>query len=377
MNATASKLNSEHITPAVHLEFIQNQLENPDASGTNEIEEYHRALFLHHHAVEWEKHREQARIHQERLSFLEGRLKNTQDWLTERSALMPVTVQGEKDCEPSAPWNGWDLGMFVAGALGIVCLLAFGILNISFNLLESGFITFRESPIRSYFWAALLPVGALAVKVGWDLLEDSRRRRVYVWSCLLLGTVGVLAWAAAYACIYPTLSKGINEQIASLTVFSDSASGAQSTHLNFAGVKWIDAVTVASQAVAEIFLSAVLGIYLTKLYGRHRPVRLVHDPAYAQLDSERRRLEEGIARERLGLGQANGNLLRLENQLTALIAYGKSLLHREAAKRKSYTEKKQVILDQLSDHLRQHLETGSPAPRLATANSSSHPNNGD
>jgi hypothetical protein len=58
----------------------------------------------------------------------------------------------------------------------------------------------------------------------------------------------------------------------------------------------------------------------------------------------------------LALGEANGNLLRLENQLSALIAYGKSMFHREAAKKQNQAEKRQVILDQLSEHLRNHLE---------------------
>ena len=63
MNGAPSKSDSPSITPAVHLEFIQNQLENANTSG-HEVEEYHRALFLHHHAVEWEKYREQAKVHQ-------------------------------------------------------------------------------------------------------------------------------------------------------------------------------------------------------------------------------------------------------------------------------------------------------------------------
>jgi len=378
MKARESKPDSGQITPADHLEFIQNQLENSSSSGHDEVEHYHRAVFLHHHAVEWEKYREEARTCQERLSFLEGRLKNTQLWLDERTKLLPVTVDGQEDTKPSCPWNAWDLTMFVACALGIVCLITFGVLNISFNLLESGFITFRESPFRSYLWAALLPVGALGVKIGWDFLQDPRRRAIYLWSCLALGMLGVIVWVAAYACVYPTLSKGINEQIASLTVFDNPSPSAPSvTSLNFAGAKWIDVITVAAQAVAEIFLSAVLGMYLTSLYARHRPVRLVHDPAYAQLEAERRDLEHSIARERAGLGLANGNLLRLENQLSALIAYGKSLLHREVAKRQDQSEKRQVILDQLSEHLRHHLE-GGPANRLtANATASALPGNGD
>jgi len=122
---------------------------------------------------------------------------------------------------------------------------------------------------------------------------------------------------------------------------------------------------VAGQAVAEIFLSAVIGMYLTSLYARHRPVRLAYDPAFSQLDQERHALEESIARERGELGEATGNLLRLENQLAALIAYGKSMFHREVAKRQGQAEKRQVILDHLSDHLRQHLESAGDNNRLA------------
>ena len=380
MKTTASKSNAEGIVPAVHLEFIQNQLENPNASGIEQVEHYHRALFLHHHAVEWEKYRQQARTHEDRIVFLEDQLKTTDLGLSARTKLVPVTVDGQEDIKPTCPWNAWDLLMFVVGCLGIVCLITFGIWNISFNLLESGLITFRENPVRSYLWAALLPVGALAVKIGWDSLPDRQRRDVYLWACLLLGMLGVLVWAGAYACVYPTLSKGIGEHIASLTVFDKpSPSSAPIFGLNFAGAKWIDVITVASQAIAEIFLSAVMGMYLTNLYARHRPVRLAQDPAFAQLSQERRNLEASIARERLSLGEATGNLTRLENQLSALIAYGGSVFHRETAKRQDQSEKRQVILDQLSEHLRSHLETIEPGNRLAATSSVSTPGrkNGD
>ncbi len=91
MNATAPKASTENITPAVHLEFIQNQLQNTDPSAPGQVEEYHRALFLHHHGVEWERYRQQVKIHQDRLSFLEGRLKATQLGLSERSKLVPAS----------------------------------------------------------------------------------------------------------------------------------------------------------------------------------------------------------------------------------------------------------------------------------------------
>ncbi|HEV7927634.1 MAG TPA: hypothetical protein VGR14_19940 [Verrucomicrobiae bacterium] len=381
MSAAESKPNEGGITPAVHLEFIQNQLENPGASAVavGEIEQYHRALFLHHHAVEWEHARQKAHTHAERLAFLEGRLKETELRLTERPGLVPVLVDGREDTAPNPPWNAWEMFMFAICCLGIVCLIAFGVSNISFNLLESGFITFRENPLRAYLWSALLPVGALAIKVGWDCLPERRTRDRYLWFCLGMGVLGVLVWVAAYASVYPSLSKGINDQIASLTVFdSPSTSGAAPRGLNFAGAKWIDVITVAGQAVAEIFLSAVLGMYLTTLYARHRPVRLALDPATAQLARERSKLEENIARERHGLGEANGSIVKLENQLAALLAYGKSMFHRESARRQDQTQKRQIILEQLSDHVRNHLDTAQPGNNLAgaAAVSSSYRSNG-
>jgi hypothetical protein len=320
---------------------------------------------LHQHAVEWEKHRQVAKTHEEKLSFLQEQLKKVDSGIAERKKLVPVIVNGEEDVKPSAPWNAWDMLMFAASGLGVLCLITFGVWNISFNLLESGLVTFRQNPLRSYLWAALLPVGALAVKIGWDILQDCRKRALYLWSCLSIGMIGVLVWVSAYACVYPTLSKGVSEQIASLTVFDNGpASASPGTGLNFAGAKWIDVITVAGQAVAEIFLSAVLGMYLTNLYARHRPVRLAEDPAFAQLTQERHDLEQRIARERLSLGEATGHLVRLDNQLIALVAYGKSMFHREAGKRQDESRKREVILEQLSEHLRSHLESVEPGNRL-------------
>ena len=366
MKSKAPQSNGEGILPAVHVEFIQNQLENPNGSGLEELEHYHRALFLHHHAVEWEKHRQFAKTHEDKLTFLEAQLKNTDVALNARTRLIPVTVDGQEDIKPSCPWNTWDVTMFVVCALGIASLITFGVWNISFNLLESGLITFRENPIRTYLWAALLPVGALAVKIGWDVIQDRKKRQSYLWSCLVIGLLGVLVWVGAYACVYPTLSKGLSEQLASLTVFdSEGGNSGSLSGLNFAGAKWVDVITVAAQALAEIFLSAVLGMYLTNLYSRHRPVRLARDPAFVQLSEERLSLEQSIARERLELGVAQGNLVRLENQLSALIAYGKSMFHREAARRQQQSDKRKVILDELSEHLRQHLSATEPGSRFA------------
>lgn len=363
MSTLARKNTTETITPAVHLEFIQNQAGLPESEGAEEIEAYHRALFLHHHAEDLERFQQQGRIHEDRLAHLETRLKETHTKLAGLEKLIPVSLDGEPDVKPTSPWNFWDRSMFVAASLGILCLLVFGVLNVSFNLLESGLVTFSENPVRAYFWSALLPVGALAVKVGWDLLQSRRVRDIYLWTCLAAGIVGVLVWVAAYATVYPTLSKSVNEHIASLSVFDQSESRGRSLiGMNAVGTKWIDVATVAAQAVAEIFLSAVLGMYLTMLYSRHRPVRLAGNPAFTQLDEERRLLEESVARERLALGEARGNQSRLENQLCALVAFAKSMFQKEAALRRDQSQQKQLMLDKISEQLRSQLESvGSEA----------------
>ena len=358
MSLPARKDTGTTITPAVHLEFIQNQAGLPEGVGMEEIEAYHRALFMHHHAGELEKYQQQGRIHEERLAHLETRLRDTHGKLAGLDKLIPVNLDGEPDIKPTAPWNLWDLAMFVSAALGIVCLLVFGVLNVSFNLLESGLVTFVENPVRAYFWAALLPVGALAVKLGWDFLQSQKKQDMYLWTCLGAGIVGVLVWVAAYALVYPTLSKSIDEHIASMSVFDQNAGQGNSlTDMNAAGAKWIDVTTVAAQAVAEIFLSAVLGIYLTQMYSRHRPVRLAGNPVFTQFDEERRHLEESVARERLALGEARGHQSRLENQLSALVAFARSMFQKETALRRDQSQQKQRMLDQISEQLRSQLET--------------------
>jgi hypothetical protein len=353
----ARKDTPQTISPAVHLEFIQNQAGLAEGQRMEEVEAYHRALFLHHYAAEFEKYEQQTRVHQDRIEHLEQRLQSTHSKLAEVDALIPVDADGGLDTKPTLPWNLWDRAMFVSALLGILALLLFGVLNISFNLLESGLVTFVESPIRSYFWAALLPVGALAVKVGWDFLRSPRLRDLYLWSCLAAGIVGVLVWVAAYATVYPTLSKSISEHIETLSVFDAPQAGGNQTAVTAAGAKWVDVVTVASQAVAEIFLSAVLGIYMTIIYARHRPVRLAGNPLFTQVDQERRALESDVARERLALAEARGNRTRLENQLAALLAYARSIFQKEVALRRDQAEQKRDLLDQLSQHLRTQLET--------------------
>ncbi len=362
------------VTPAVHLEFIQNQADLPEAEGAEQIEAYHRALFLHDHAGDIERFKQQERIHEERLAHLEQRLQDAHRRLGTMDKLVPVDFDGEADLAPTAPWNMWDRAMFTVAALGIVLLLTFGILNISFNLLESGLVTFVEHPVRAYFWAALLPVGALCVKLGWDFLQGRRARGVYLWVCLVVGIAGVLVWVAAYAAVYPTLSRTTAEQIQSLSVF-DAVEGQTGTPggMNSSGVKWIDATIVAAQALAEIFLSAVLGIFMTIIYARHRPVRLATNPQFAQFDEERAALEESVSRERLALAEARGNQARLENQLSALLAYARSLFHKEVAFRGDQSQKKRILLDKISEQLRDQLQSvddnnGSPGnARMETA----------
>lgn len=355
MSVAVKKQPVESVTPAVHLEFIQNQLSATEGDGLEHIEAYHRALFLHHHAPELERLQQQARLHEDRLAHVQGRLDTAQLKLSSMDKLIPVILEGEPDIRPNAPWNFWDSAMFGAGALGILALVVFGILNISFNLLESGLVTFVESPVRAYFWAALLPVGALAVKLGWDFLQIRKLRDMYLWACLAAGVAGVLVWVAAYASVYPTLSKSVAEHIQSLSVF-DTGRTSNGLGATGSGAKWVDTITVAAQAIAEIFLSAVLGIYMTVLYNRHRPVRLAGNPLFTQLDEERRSLEQEVERERLGLAEARGNQVRLEHQLTALVSFAKSLFQKESALRRDQNQQKQALLDEISAQLRSQLE---------------------
>jgi hypothetical protein len=350
----------------VHLEFIQNRVAFAEGDATAEVEAYHRALFLHHHARDLERFQQEARIHEDQLARLESTLQDTHARLRGVEKLVAVQVNGSPDVQPTSPWNNWDRAMFIGALLGIVSLLIFGVLNISFNLLESGLVTFTESPVRAYFWAALLPVGALGVKIGWDFLQHARLRDAYLWTCLMLGVAGVLVWVVAYASVYPTLSKTTSEQIDSLSVFDQPAANAGALGgSNHAGVKTVDAIIVGSQAIAEIFLSAVLGMYMTVLYGRHRPVRLSQNPLYAQLDEERRLLEQGIAAERLALAEARGSISRLEHQMSALVSYAKSMFQKECALHRDRNEHKKAVIERISEQLRVQLadvhETSSEA----------------
>lgn len=344
---------SRPITPAVHLEYIQNQAGLTEAPSAEEVGEYHRAIFLHHHAQEMEQLRHEAVSHEERLGFLHSRWKELQARLRATEKYVPTEHDGQPDLKPAAPWNAWDRAMFISALVSIVGLLVFGIFNISFNLLESGLVTFMENPVRAYFWAALLPVGAFGVKVGWDLLPRGRAREVYLWSSLVLGMAGVLVWVGAYSTVYPTLSRSITDHLETLSVFDES--GASS--LNPAGVRQVDMVMVFAQAIAEIFLSAVLGMFMTMLYARHRPVRLATDPVFARWDEERIKLEQEIADTRKGLAAAKGRQKQFESQLTALASFAKSIYQKEIALRREQASQKEAILDQISSHVRSQLES--------------------
>jgi hypothetical protein len=375
MKTIAANQNGGTISPSVHLEFIQNQVGLSESESLEEVEAYHRALFLHQHAREMELNHQQARIHEDRLAHLESRLKEIQTKLGGLEKLVPVRTNGQADISPTVPWNNWDRFMFVLAGSGILCLLAFGVLNISFNLLESGLVTFLQNPIRSYFWAALLPIGALGVKIGWDFIQEQCRRDRYLWFCLVAGVIGVIVWLAAYATVYPTLSKTTTEHLASLSVFDQSAANDGFLRgTTVGGAKIVDAVIVAAQAIAEIFLSAALGIYMTVIYARHRPVLLAGNPLFTQVDEERRAIEQEVARERLGLAEARGSQNRLESQLTALVSFARSLFLKESTLRRDQSQQKRVLLDQISEQLRSQLKTfenGAAGDRnlpLGTAN---------
>jgi len=353
MKLTPAPAGDAAINPPVHLEFIQNQIGQPESASLEDIESYHRALFLHQHARELEQCTQAEQVHQERLAHLESRLAAAQARLSAMDSLIPVSVGGEPDVRPTAPWNGWDRAMFAAGGLGIVALLVFGVMNVSFNLLESGLVTFTENPVRAYFWAALLPVGALAVKVGWDLIPGRTVRSAYLWTCLTLGLAGVLAWMAAYAAIYPRLSQSAVDQLEAMSVLDTAARNSAWTA---GGATWLDMVTVVSQAAAEIFLSAVLGMYMTTLYLRHRPVRLAGNPQFVQWDEERRSLEQSVAGERQALADARGTRTRLENQLAALLLYARSLFLRESRDSHDRAREERRLLDGIASQLRRQLE---------------------
>ena len=348
---------SSQIASAIHLEFIRSVIDSGEPAGAECVESFHRSLFLQQHGPDLERFRSDRQSAEVRLSALEPRLQQVHRTLASHERFVATMDDGVPDDKPSAPWNLWDRFMFGSAAIGVLALLIFGVFNISFNLLESGIVTFSSHPIRAYFWAALLPVGALAVKVGWDFLRSRQLRDLYLWTCLTTGVLSVFAWVLAYASVYPSLSRTTDEQIEALSVFANGNPATDSfwgTTAN--GVKRIDMILVATQAAAEICLSAALGIYMTQIYQRHRPVRLAENPSFTQWEEDRRSLEEEVARERTTLAVALGNQNRIEEQLAIFVAYARSLYQRECTTRRDVTQQKRILIDEMAGQLRSRLE---------------------
>jgi hypothetical protein len=59
----------------------------------------------------------------------------------------------------------------------------------------------------------------------------------------------------------------------------------------------------------------------------------------------------------LALAEAKGNANRLEHELSALVAFAKSLFQKETALRQDQSRQKQALLDQISEQLRNQLQT--------------------
>lgn len=378
MSALPVPSSESQITSAIHLEFIRSVADSGDPAGAEAVEAFHRALFLNQHGSDLERFAQDRRTCEERLVRLDSQLRHVDERLDGELKFVPPVEGDDVDDEPNAPWNGWDRTMFVAAILGILGLLVFGVLNVSFNLLESGIVTFAEHPTRAYLWAALLPVGALAVKIGWDSLRRERGRDVYLWTCLGIGVFGVLVWVAAYAAVYPSLSRTPLEQLGSLDVFAGpttapAADGGGSflNRTTAGGVKVLDMILVAAQAIAEIFLSAALGIFLTRLYGRHRPVRLAANPIFVQFDSERRFLEAEVSRERRTLAEAIGNHNRLEHQLSVFLAYARSLYRKETTERHNRAHRQRRLIEEIADELRSRLDALDHEPERSGGNGES------
>lgn len=140
-------------------------------------------------------------------------------------------------------------------------------------------------------------------------------------------------------------------------------------------------ILVAAQAIAEICLSAALGIYMTQVYQRHRTVRLAVNPTFAQLDEDRRLLEMEVSRERTSLASALGNQCRLEQQLAVFVSYARSLYQREIAARRDRTHQKRLLIEEMADQLRTRLADidrlpNTPEPNGATASPAVSAHNG-
>jgi hypothetical protein len=375
MNKSHEAESETALAAAINLEFVRNVAQAGDEAGIEEVAAFHHSLFMHRHGLDLERFRQQRRVSEDRIADLEARLADTRERLTGENPHVAVLEAGQPDTTPNAPWNLWDGAMFWIAAAAVLSLLVFGVFNVSFNLLESGIVTFTEHPVRAYLWAALLPVGALAVKVGWDFLESRRRRDAYLWTCLGVGLAALVVWVAAYASVYPALSMTTEERIANLSIEAPGSAGRDTlSQLTSGGVKRIDMIIVGAQAFAEICLSAALGIYLTRLYSKHRPVRLAANPTFAKLDQERCSLEERLSRERLAFADAAGGMNRLEHQRDAFVAYAKSLFQKEAGLRRDRGHQKRRLLDQIADQLKSRLAEadGEADPGETPSNNGDH-----
>ncbi|MCC6233331.1 MAG: hypothetical protein IT580_11850 [Verrucomicrobiales bacterium] len=351
------------VAPTIHLEYIRSVAEAGEAAGVEAVEAFHRSLFLHRHGAELARQEQERLGCEARLGALELQWRKATQQLEEQERFVAAEEDGVADDQPNRPWNAWSRTMFWSAGLAIVALLVFGIFNISFNLLESGIVTFSEHPMRAYFWAALLPVGALAVKVGWDQIEGRRAQRWYAWACFVAGVAGMAAWLGAYASIYPSLSRTTEEQIRALSVFEGpEANGGASG----GGAKSVDRLLVGGQAVAEIFLSALLGIYMSQLYAKHRPVVLAVNPVFAPFERERVSLESRLQDERGRLAQAVGAVTRLEHELAVFTAYARSLFLREQRALHDRGVQKQRIIERAAEELRGRLAALDEEPPVHT-----------
>ena len=366
------KSNDKDMDSFIHIDYIRHLVDSQNGDGTAEVEAYHRALYMNQCGQELEQLKHQIQTHQEKLKYLQPRLKKLRNKIKEVDSLVPVNHQDKPDIEPSQPWNMWDRFMFALAGMGILCLVIFGVLNISYNLIESGIVSFADHPFRAYFWAALLPVGAFAVKVGWDLIQPGSARSVYTWSCLLMGVLGVLVWVLTYASMYPSLSMSSSEQLASLRLFDFGDPNGNPENAMIGDVKWMDMVLVASQALAEIFLSALLGIFMTTVYQRHRPVRLAVNPLHQQWNDEREQLEKSVELERRQTAEAVGREKKMESQLQVFLSYARTLYEKELVTRQRHSHRKHQLLTEIASDLRNRLEeveAETTAPNLLEANS--------
>jgi hypothetical protein len=68
-------------------------------------------------------------------------------------------------------------------------------------------------------------------------------------------------------------------------------------------------------------------------------------------------LEESIERERLAYAESKGSQSQLENQLSALLSFAKSMFHQETARQRDQSRQKRLRLDQITEHLRTQLRS--------------------